>query len=404
MKTNLVYILTFCLLILGGNGNAQSSYNQAILDKLIEICKQNKSAQLLVSVNDSLISNHTFYGKSDELYRVYSITKLFSGIAVAILLEKKLIKSPEDKIADYFTDWQSDSIKNRITIRHILQHNSGLYTTKGSKDIYDQSDFVEFALKSGIDAPPGHIYNYNNRAINLIAGLVKKLTGESLESFIRENLFKPLGIQKYIWPSDESGNSWGMDGLRLSAVDLIKVGQLLANYGEWKGQKIFSKKWGEMAYQLPLMNFYYKVGGYGMGLKVLYVEGKFTIPLQNIYLLKEKGLKNDLCDRLYRLSDSTFSDFTHFGNALRANFKPAEIEEINAFSSAQLIPIYKEPDNKIIVLHYGEIGQQLVVFPQKRIVMVRFIDEKWGRKTDKKGNYQYVMDQELLPYLVNLVK
>lgn len=399
MKT--VLLPAFLLLWVFSHG--QTTWDEGVLRELLDVNKEGKSSRLVVSVHDSVIADKTFRGKPDEPYRIYSITKLFSGIAVGVMIEQQLIRSPEEKIAAYFDEWKDDPLKSQIRIRHILQHNSGLYAATGSMDIYPQEDVVAFGIHDSVVTPPGKVFFYNNRAINIISGVVRKVSGLSLEKYIRINVFEPLGIQNYLWPSDKAGNSWGMDGLRLSAGDLLKIGHLLSNYGFWNGRQIISKDWCRMAFQFPLNYYAEETVGYGMGLRVLYIDGgRFLIPRSAVDALREKGLDNQLTDKLYRISDTIFTQRAAFGAALRLNFSTEELDEINSFSYEHLLPVFIEPDNHLIVLHSGEIGQLLTVYPEKKTVLVRLIDEKWGRKVDEQGKYRYLLTDSLLPFVLKL--
>ena len=242
------------LAIIQTEAQSQPSYNAKALEEMISFNEKMKTDRLVVSINDSTIADVTYRGKANDLFLLYSITKVFSGIAVGILVDQKMIPHPEVPVADFFPEWKKDSLKQRITIRHILNHTSGIGANTGSMDIYQQPDFVQFALNSPVISPPGEVYFYNNKAINIISGIVKKLTQKSLEEFIREFVFNSLGITNYKWRMDKAGNTWGMDGLWMNASDLLKIGQLLCNYGNWNGQQILSRKWCELMFQIPLVN------------------------------------------------------------------------------------------------------------------------------------------------------
>lgn len=393
----------FVLVLHPVSASGQAAIRQPVLENITRICEENKTGRLLVSVRDSILTDHTFYGKEDELYRLYSVTKVFSGIAAGLMIQKGLIPGPEVKLARYFKEWENDPVKSTITLRHILQHTSGLFTNKGSMDIYDQPDYVAFALNDSVITTPGHTYVYNNRAINLISGLVNRITGLTLEQFIRDNLFEPLAISRYRWPNDPAGNSWGMDGLQLSARDLLKVGQLLCNYGKWKDRQLLPENWCRLAYNLPLMNAYKKVGGYGMCLKAAFnYPAALQILPSSIDTLQSMGLSPRLVNQLRKAGDSTYPGWSELGLALNRHFTADDLETISSAAAEKMMPLYAGPDDRVVLFHFGEIGQQLIFYPAGGVVAVRLIGEKWGRKTDEKGNYRYLMDQTLLPYLFRL--
>ena len=78
----------------------------------------------------------------------------------------------------------------------------------------------------------------------LLAALLQKVTGKPWTAFAREALFDPLGIDDLEWvivePSDEPAAG---GGLRLRPRDMAKIGQLVLNKGEWKGQSVVSASW-----------------------------------------------------------------------------------------------------------------------------------------------------------------
>lgn len=382
---------------------SQIYYNKEELQKMTEFNKKMKTDRLIVSIQDSVVSDKLYRGSREDLYHIYSITKVFSGIAIGILIDQKKIESPEVKISQYFEEWRSDPKKEKITIRHILQHLSGIKANKGSKDIYSQNDYVQFALNSEVVTEPGFEYFYNNKAINIISGLVGKVSGKSLELFIKEFVFDPLDIKNYAWKKDNSGNTWGMDGLQICAHDLLKTGQMLNNGGTFQGKRILSENWVKMMFQLPLMNFAKGIGGYGMTISPKFISEKIHISSYSRKLLKEAGLRQELIHKIEKMHpDSTYT-YGQFGSKLKENFNWDEIEELTAFGSKNLIPLYTIANENYVVMHGGEYGLLLAVFLKKKTVLVRYLGEKHGRKKGKNGaEYKYLIDGQLLSSMINI--
>lgn len=184
MLRSLFAFLIILLMMKGQEIQSQPLYNRMVLEEMVSFNEKMKTDRLMVSVGDSLIADVTYRGRKDDRYLVYSITKVFSGIAVGIMIDQQLISSAEVPVSAFFPDWGQDSLKKMITIRHILQHSSGLESGTGSRDIYPQPDYVQFALNSAVISTPGLRFFYNNKAINIISGIVNKATGKSLEDFI----------------------------------------------------------------------------------------------------------------------------------------------------------------------------------------------------------------------------
>ena len=265
---------------LAGSAFAQSAIDPAALDKLFTEAQAQHSHALFVYEKGVPVRTQLFEGK-DRRIDLYSITKLFAGLAVGMAWDKGLIPSIEEPLGTYFPEIKIDPLKRQIKIRHLLQHTSGIYTTPGSRDIYPQRDFVKFALEADVVSPPGEVFNYNNRAVNLLSGIIRQVAHESMEKFIVENLFRPLDIKDYSFEHDKAGNTWAMDRLELKTSDLVKVASVLADHGRWQGKQIISEKWLAVASQISLV----ALGTdhqYGLCLVADDLDSPLTIPASTV--------------------------------------------------------------------------------------------------------------------------
>ena len=383
--------------------SAQVLANADALAKLVDFNATMKSDRLLVSIQDSVVADETYRGKPNQSVGLYSITKLFSSLAVGILLEQKRIPHVEVPIAEYFPAWQNDSLKRRITLRHVLQHSSGLVAEKGSQMIYPQSNVVSFALDATASEPPGTRFFYNNRAYNLISGVVKQITGNSLHAFLDTQLMIPLGIRDYTWRTDAAGNTWGMDGLSMRAADLLKIGQLIANRGEWQGKRILSTKWFDLMFPLPLANAMQGTGGYGLGIRTFYFGEQLVIPPATLLKLKQTNLPAAWLEQLQSIADAGPMDYFALGRQFSARFQLEEVERITAEAFKQNLPLYRVANDQLAVMHGGEFGLFVGAVPKDRSVLVRFLGEKWGRKMKADGSdYKYLIDTELIRFMLQL--
>src|SRR5690606_9210339 len=137
----------------------------------------------------------------------------------------------------FFPAWRQGE-KRAITIRHLLEHTSGLRASPTTEEIYASPDFVRLALGADLVSKPGAAFAYNNKAVNLLVGIVGIVAGRPLDDLVRAELFAPLGITEFAWMRDRAGNPHGMSGLSLGAHDLARIGQMLLDGGQWKGRRI----------------------------------------------------------------------------------------------------------------------------------------------------------------------
>lgn len=109
-------------------------------------------------------------------------------------------------------------------------------------------------------AEPGQRFTYNSGASHLLAAVLRKVTGQSLEEYAQEKLFIPLGIQRWTWAKLKDGHHNGAAGLQLRARDLAKLAVLWQQQGRWQQQQLVPASWMLTASE-PSWQFTSKVGG-----------------------------------------------------------------------------------------------------------------------------------------------
>ena len=73
---------------------------------------------------------------------------------------------------------------------------------------------MKLALDATMSDAPGTRFSYNNKAANLLAGLVEKAAGRKLDDFLKQRLFTPMEITDFKWQRDLAGNrmAWRVSG------------------------------------------------------------------------------------------------------------------------------------------------------------------------------------------------
>ncbi len=138
-----------------------------------------------------------------------SVSKQFTATATILLALDGEI-SLDDDIRAYFPELPDYGAT--ITIRHLLNHTSGLRdwgsvagiegwprTTR----VHTHAHVLDIASRQmSLNYPPGEYYSYTNTGYNLQAILVERVSGMSFAEFSRKRIFEPLGMTRTQWRDD----------------------------------------------------------------------------------------------------------------------------------------------------------------------------------------------------------
>lgn len=240
-------VLVSLVLIVLIRGNIQA---QSALDTSSLIRDSRSILSLVVSVNDSLMYNRSFNGhSSDELFNNQSLTKNVMALLIGIAIDKGYIDSLDIKISKFFPAIKNENDKRKlqITLRDIMNQASGLWheNLKHIRKYLRLDNPSNYILKQPLEADPGSVLHYNNAASHLMSVILSKATGQTTFDFAKKYLFGPLQIHKVKWPKMKDGyyDGGGLLAVRMSAVDMNKIGRLILQGGHFHGKQIVSEKW-----------------------------------------------------------------------------------------------------------------------------------------------------------------
>ena len=235
--------------------------------KLIQMDSIPNIHSLLIEKDGHLIYEQYFKGKDElwgqnlgyinhsvnDLHDVRSISKSVVSACIGIAISQHLIKDIDQPVFSFFPEYSKYNTngKQNITIRHLLTMSSGLSWDEENKDeskncesIMERSaNPIDFILNRPLAATPGTIWNYNSGGTQLLAAIIKKVSGEDIDEFATKNLFIPLQINNHQWVKMDGGDPAAASGLRLRSRDLLKFGMLYLNHGVYKQSQILPSKW-----------------------------------------------------------------------------------------------------------------------------------------------------------------
>lgn len=134
-------------------------------------------------------------------FRLASVTKQFTATAVLMLVDRGKL-SLDDTLRSHYS--QYPPFADGITIRHLLQHTSGLedyepvYGDPFPEQIRDRGVLELLSATEDTYFAPGSEYRYSNSAYAILATLVEDLSGQPFADFLRDNIFASLGMQNTV--------------------------------------------------------------------------------------------------------------------------------------------------------------------------------------------------------------
>jgi uncharacterized protein YbbC (DUF1343 family)/CubicO group peptidase (beta-lactamase class C family) len=207
---------------------------------------------------------------TDTVFDMASITKpVATATSIMILIERGKLKL-SDKVSAIIPEFAANE-KENITVRDLLIHQSGLIADNPLSD-YEKGP--EEAMKKICDlklqVPTGSKFIYSDVNFILLGEIVHRVSGQKLNEFAPENIYKPLGmnetgylpgedLRKRAAPTEKRNDHWmqgevhdprsyklggvaGHAGLFSTAQDLAKYAQMMINGGELGAARVLAHR------------------------------------------------------------------------------------------------------------------------------------------------------------------
>lgn len=217
---------------------------------------------LLVLKDGQVVAERYQYDRLPGMpMRSFSMAKTFTAMLVGIAHERGLIRSLDDKAADYWPEI-APSAYGQTRIRDLLRMSSGvpfreLYTWTPDDDNYvwglvlhhprnaGQPQRVEEYLNARTtrEAEPGQRFLYASIETEILGRVLRRATGQSIAQLTEAWIWKPMGAEDpaYWQVSTTDGAESTAGGFNASLRDYGRFGLLLANDGARDGQAVIPR-------------------------------------------------------------------------------------------------------------------------------------------------------------------
>ncbi|MCB9779267.1 MAG: beta-lactamase family protein [Alphaproteobacteria bacterium] len=310
-----------------------------------------------------------------------SVTKSIVSRGIGRLFTRGLLDDVDAPMSTWIPTWGQDE-RREITLRQVLEHRSGLQNDDTTVSIYKSHDAFGHAVDSPLEAAPGTTFEYNNNATNALAAVFQQAAGTRMDEYIATELFTALGIDDWWWYVDRGGQPHGMSGLRLRAVDLARLGQLVLDEGRVGDTALLSPDWLRSSTvaseDSPWTGWlWWPVWG----------EVHYAATPALLALWADEGAD---AARLDGLEHERFESAAAFRQALKARVGDDAVARLGFAIGPHVHPIQRR--RQVGAEAQGYLGQYLFVLPEAELVVVRQTRGRAGRDTDFASLRDLVVD------------
>lgn len=196
-------------------------------------------AVLVIKNGDTVFEEYQNGHSAESSWMLASGTKSFAGVMLAAAIEDKLIKNFDEKVSDTITEWKTDKLRSKITIRELLTLTGGL-----DGGAIGRPPAYSAAIRTDAKFETGEKYQYGPVPFQVFGEVMRrklKARNESVMEYMKRRIFEPIGLKIASWTMQE-GQPNLPSGAYLTAREWAKFGQLLLNNGKVNGKQIIASK------------------------------------------------------------------------------------------------------------------------------------------------------------------
>ncbi len=213
------------------------------------------SVGFVVIKNDSLLYENYWNGwNKDSVSNSFSVAKSYVSLLTGITMQEGKLDNVFRKVGEFLPEFDDAECKKKIDLRNVLTMSTGLdWSESGANPFSDNArgyygDYVrELSLGQPCRDEPGTKFDYISGSTQVMAEVLEKIHGQSLDKLVQEKIWAPLGAEHTAyWGQDtEGGDFKAFCCLYATARDFARIGQLYLDSGMWRGTRILPVEYWE---------------------------------------------------------------------------------------------------------------------------------------------------------------
>ena len=260
---------------------AASAAARTISDEALQVARDyagRNNSRALIVWRAGKVEEATYFGDATRTatFPSRSLAKPMTAVAIGRALALGKIRSLDQPVADFVTEWRGDPRRSKILVRHLLDMRSGFLPQSAAttaEDILNRS-YLHPRHEEVIihDYPvvdePGTRYEYNNATSELVSLVLQRATGRRYAEFIAAEVIQPIGAPGgQVWVNRPDGIAHSGCCLMVAPETWVRLGILLMQDGVWSGKRLLPAGYVREMTTGTAQNPYYGLG--------VYVSGKY---------------------------------------------------------------------------------------------------------------------------------
>ena len=253
--------------------------SEAAIEQAHEYAAERNSSAFLIW-KDGALQHEAYFGDFDATTPIVSksLAKPITALLIGRALMEGHIKSLDQPVADFITEWKGDPEREKIKIRYLLDMRTGMLPQGFSPKPEDMLNRAYLHPRHDEiiinDYPmthePGTRYEYSNANSELIAPVIERATGKRYGEYVTEALLTPIGAMGgSVWTNREGGTAHSGCCMLLPAQTWLRMAMLVMNDGVWEGERLLPEGYVDAMRTGTEENPYY---GMGLWLPGTYIE------------------------------------------------------------------------------------------------------------------------------------
>ena len=241
---------------------SENSKHPEKIELLIGQIKAQKNAwgkqnSLLIFKDNKLVVEEYFDGWTrNDPHQIQSVSKSLTSLLVGSLITEGKIADVNAPIVDYIPQYQSllKGEKANITLANFMDMSAGIEWDEWSVPYTDPNnirnaemqsdDSVAFTLSLPMKHKPGKNFSYSGGYVSVVGSVVDTISKQpTVADYAKNGPLKALCFKNAYWTKQNDGKTNTAGGGTIRPMDMLKIGQLMLDNGQWSGKQLIDKKW-----------------------------------------------------------------------------------------------------------------------------------------------------------------